>query len=81
MSEETIKTIRSKDSTKRIVILRRQDGLYSFAVEKFFGRTLRQRSKALRQHRWIRGKLDPSIYETPKVAEGHARRKLADLLP
>jgi hypothetical protein len=80
VSVKVLKTIASSDPTKRVVIVQRDDGWFSFAVESFRGRMDRPRPKGMKQDVWRRGQLDPNIYETGKVAESAARVRFPDLL-
>ena len=79
-SVKVVKTIATGDPTKRAVIVQRDDGWFSFAIESYRGRSYRPRPKGLKQLVWSTGKLDPSIYETAKIAENAARVSFPDLL-
>ena len=79
MSAKVVKIIAAADPTKRVVIVQRDDGTFSFAAESFRGKVYRPRPKGLKQHVWSRGRLDPNIYETAKIAECAARVRFPDL--
>jgi hypothetical protein len=78
--ERVVKTIATANPTRRVVIVQRDDGRFSFAAESFRGKVYRPKPKGSQQRVWSRGQLDPSIYETVKIAERAARIRFPDLL-
>jgi len=77
---KVVKTIATASPTKRVAIVQRDDGWFSFAAESFRGKAYRRKPKGSKQHVCSRGQLDPNMYETAKMAERAARLRFPDLL-